>query len=212
MGAWLYSQFIYTPKYPTTPFTGQVVIITGANVGLGLEAARHFVRLDAAKVILAVRNLDKGEVAKESILKSEKKTADVVEVWKLDLSSFQSIKDFAKKAQSLERLDVLIENAGIYPFKWRMMEDNESSIQTNAVGPIFHAMLILPKLRETAVKFKALPRLVFVGSFVHWMTKFPQRNEANTFEALADEKKAMMGDRWVSSELRELWSFAISKV
>jgi retinol dehydrogenase-12 len=112
-GAYLYSQLIYTPPYPTKKYTGRVVIITGANVGLGLETARHFVRLDAAKVILAVRNLEKGAAAKESILRSEKKTEDVVEVWKLDLSSFQSVKDFAKKAQNLKRIDILVENAGI---------------------------------------------------------------------------------------------------
>jgi len=54
-------------------------------------------------------------------------------------------------------------------FKWSMMEDNESTIQSNVVTPILHALLLLPKLRETAVKFNTLPRLVFVGSFVHWM-------------------------------------------
>jgi retinol dehydrogenase-12 len=50
----LRSQFAHLP-YPTKKFTGQTIIVTSSNVGLGLEAARHFVRLDAAKVIIAVR-------------------------------------------------------------------------------------------------------------------------------------------------------------
>lgn len=194
-GPYLYSQLFYTPPYPTKKYTGKTILVTGANVGLGFESARHFVRLDAQKVILACRNMEKGEAAKESILKSEKKSSDVIEVWKLDLADYQSVKDSAKKAQSLDRLDVLVENAGIVTSKWNMTEDNESTITTNVVSPMLHAMLLLPKLRETVVKFNTLPRLVFIGSFVHWMTAFPERTEDNIFETLADERKANMDDR-----------------
>lgn len=194
---YLYSQLIFTPPYPKTKFTGQTVIVTGSNVGLGLEAARHFVRLDAQKVILAVRSLEKGEAAKESILKSEKKTADVIEVWKLDLSSYQSCKDFAKRAKGLERLDVLVENAGIVTEEWKITEDNESTITTNVVSPVLHALLLLPKLRETSVKYKTVPRLVFVTSFVHWLTKFEEQKEENIFGALADKSKANMANRYI---------------
>lgn len=192
---YIYSQLIFTPPYPKTKFTGQTVVVTGSNVGLGLEAARHFVRLDAEKVILAVRSLEKGEAAKESILKSEKKTSDVVEVWKLDLSSYQSSKDFAKRAQGLERLDILVENAGIVTEEFKITEDNESTITTNVVSPVLHALLLLPKLRETAVKFDTIPRLVFVTSFVHWLTKFEEQKEDQIFEALADKSQARMARR-----------------
>jgi len=194
-GKYIYSQLIFTPPYPKAKYTGQTVIVTGSNVGLGLEAARHFVRLDAKKVILAVRTPEKGEAAKESILKSGKKTADVVEVWKLDLSSYQSSKDFAKRVQGLERLDVLVENAGIVTEDWKITEDNESTITTNVVSPVLHALLLLPKLRETAVKFNTLPRIVFVTSFVHWFTQFQEQKEENIFEALADQSKANMANR-----------------
>lgn len=194
-GKYIYSQLIFTPPYPKAKYTGQTVIVTGSNVGLGLEAARHFVRLDAKKVILAVRTPEKGEAAKESILKSGKKTADVVEVWKLDLSSYQSSKDFAKRVQGLERLDVLVENAGIVTEDWKITEDNESTITTNVVSPVLHALLLLPKLRETAVKFNTLPRIVFVTSFVHWFTQFQEQKEKNIFEALADQSKANMANR-----------------
>ena len=45
----LYSQLFITPSYPTRSFTGETVIVTGSNVGLGYEAARHFVRLEELK-------------------------------------------------------------------------------------------------------------------------------------------------------------------
>ncbi|KAI9874677.1 MAG: hypothetical protein M1830_009419 [Pleopsidium flavum] len=122
-------------------FTGQTIIVTGANCGLGLEAARHFIRLHAEKVILAVRNLEKGEAAKQSIETSEKRV-DVVEVWQLDLASYESVKQFASRAEGLNRLDVVVENAGIVTKKLSMMEDNESSITTNVISTFLLALLI----------------------------------------------------------------------
>ena len=60
-------QVLFTPPEQRQRWDGKSVIVTGANTGLGLEAARQFVSLGAEKVILAVRSLDKGERAKESI-------------------------------------------------------------------------------------------------------------------------------------------------
>ena len=155
----LRSQLFFHPPNPTKKYTGQTVIVTGSNAGLGLEASRHFVRLDAAKVILAVRNLEKGEAAKKTIEKSTGR-AGVIEVWQLDLASYESVKDFARRAQGLERLDILVENAGIVTFNFSMMEDNESSITTNVVSPVLHSLLLLPKLRETGAKYNTLSRYV----------------------------------------------------
>lgn len=195
----LRSQFLVTPSYPTQQFTGQTVIVTGANCGLGLEAARHFVRLNAAKVILAVRNLEKGKRAMQSIEESEKRS-NVVEVWELDLASYESVQQFARRANSLTRLDVVVENAGIMTSQFSMMEDNESSITTNVVGTIFLALLILPKLQETGVKFNVLPRLCIVASFVHYLTEFPERNADRIFDTLNDREKADMEDRYFTDE------------
>ena len=155
----LRSQLFSIPPYPTKKYTGQTIIVTGSNTGLGLEAARHFVRLDAAKVILAVRSLEKGEAAKKSIEESTGRTG-VAEVWQLDLAHYESVKDFAKRAQGLERLDILVENAGKVTFEYSMTEDNESTITTNVVSPILHSLLLLPKLRATGAKFNILPRYV----------------------------------------------------
>ena len=160
--AFLRSQLFYTPPYPTKKYTAQTIIVTGSNIGLGLEASRHFVRLDAAKVILAVRNLEKGEAAKKSIEESTGRTG-VIQVWQLDLASYESIKDFAKRAQGLERLDILVENAGIVTFSFSMMEDNESSITTNVVSPVLHSLSLLPKLRETGANYNTLPRYVNIS-------------------------------------------------
>ena len=161
---------------------------------MGLEASRHFVRLNAEKVILAVRAPEKGEEAKKSIEESTKRTG-VIEVWQLDLSSYESVKRFAAKAQSLKRLDVLVENAGILTPTWSIAEDNESTITVNVISTFLLALLMLPKLRETASGFNIKPHLVIVSSEVHFWTQFPQRNEPKILEALADKEKADMDDR-----------------
>ena len=164
------------------------------SYSMGLEAARHFVRLDAQKVILAVRTISKGETAKKSIEESEKRT-DVVEVWELNPSSFASVKEFASKSQSLERLDVLVENAGMYTFNFKMAEDNERTITVNVVSTFLLALLLLPKLRETALAVKKPSELNFTGSFVHKLTKFPERENEHIFAGLAKKESARMNDR-----------------
>lgn len=185
--------FGYIP-YPTKTFDGQTIVVTGSNVGLGLEAARHFVRLGAEKVILAVRNLEKGEAAKKSIEESTKRH-DVVEVCQLDLSSYESTKGFARRIGELKRLDVLVENAGIATPKFSVFEDNESTITTNVVSTFLLALMALPKLQETATRFNVTPYLVIVSSEVHKFTSFPERKSSNIFNTLNDKKTANMGDR-----------------
>ena len=189
------SQLFVTPPYPKHDFSGQTVIVTGSNVGLGLEAARHFTRLNAAKVILGVRDLGKGDKAKESIEASTKRQ-NVVEVWQLDLASYDSVKKFASKAQELDRLDVVVENAGIATDKYRLLEDNESTITVNVVSTVLLALLLLPKLQETATKFHVQPHLVIVSSEVHSFTSMPEKSSTNIFETLNNKETARMGDRY----------------
>lgn len=190
----LREQLFLTPHYPKHTVQDQTIIVTGSNVGLGFEAAKHLVRLGADTVILAVRSIEKGEAAKKSIEASTSRV-NVVEVWQLDLASYASVKDFVKRAEGLKRLDSIIENAGIATDVYRTMEDNESTITTNVVSTYLLALLILPKLRETANKYNVTPHLTIVSSDVHFFTSFPERTEDDIFRALNDREKARMSDR-----------------
>lgn len=124
-----YNQFFVTPPTPSQDCTGKTIIVTGSNVGLGKEAARHYVRLNAQKVILACRSLEKGESAKRDIEGTTKRRG-VMEVWQLDLGSYESVKEFAERAKSLRRLDSIVENAGISAQTFRLVEGNESTGRT----------------------------------------------------------------------------------
>jgi NAD(P)-dependent dehydrogenase (short-subunit alcohol dehydrogenase family) len=162
---------------------------------MGLEAGRHFVRLGAAKVVLAVRSLARGQVAAESITRSTGRSG-VVEVWELDLASYASVEALAARAEvELERLDVVVANAALSTTDFRQAEDNEETVTVNFVSTMLLGFLLLPKLRETSVKFNKEVVLTFVGSFVHWFTAFPERKAENILMELADQKKARMEDR-----------------
>lgn len=190
----LYSQLLISVPYPKKDFTGQTVIVTGSNTGLGLEAARHFSRLNAERIILAVRNVEKGEVAKKSVEASTNRRG-VVEVWQLDLTSYESVKQFARRAEGLSRLDVLLENAGLLTKNFTMAEQDELTITINVVSTFLLGLLLLPKLHETSAKFNVLPRLVIVTSELHFVTSFKERNSPNIFEELSNKDTANMADR-----------------
>ena len=189
-----YSQLFITPPVPPTPFHNQTIIVTGSNTGLGLSAARHITRLGAQKVILAVRNIDKGLAAKTSIEESTDRK-NVVEVWQLDLTSYESVKQFAQKAMGLERLDVLLSNAGLMNRTFKMAEEDELTVTTNVTSTFLLALLLLPKLQETGRKFNVLPRLVIVASDLHFTTDLEERKGGRIFESLNEEGTANMGKR-----------------
>ena len=126
MPKFFYSQLFVTPTVPSNDLTGRTIIVTGANTGLGKEVVRHYVRLNAEKVIIACRSLDKGETAKKDIEQTTGRQG-VTEVWQLDLSSYESVKKFAERAKSLDRLDSIVENAGISTSKFVAIEGNEST-------------------------------------------------------------------------------------
>ncbi|KAK3177909.1 putative secondary metabolism biosynthetic enzyme [Lepraria neglecta] len=197
-------QLFITLPYPASDLSGKTIIVTGSNVGLGLEAARHFTRLNADKVILGVRNLEKGETAKKSIEETTNRLG-VVEVWQLDLASYESTKQFVKRAEGLRRLDAVVENAGIATMQYQVAEDNESTITTNVVSTYLLALMILPKLRETATKFNTTPHLTIVCSEVHAFTSFPEKNSPNIFKTLSDKETANMADRYRVSKLLEVF-------
>jgi retinol dehydrogenase 12 len=188
----LYSQlFISLPK-PTKDFAGQTIIVTGSNTGLGLEAARHISRLNASLIIMAVRNLSKGAAAKQNILQSTNRPTNSIEVWELDLQSYDSVRAFAAKVNQLKRLDAVLENAGIMTQRFNMIAGYESTITTNVISTFLLALLIVPKLKESASQFNFQPRLTVVSSDLHFIAKFPERNSKDIFGKLNDKEHADM--------------------
>lgn len=207
----LSSQLLTRLPKPTASFAGKTVIVTGSNVGLGKEAARHITQNNASTVILAVRSLEKGEAAKKDIEASTGKK-DVVRVWQLDMSSYQSVLNFAARAsKELERLDVAILNAGVARGKWEMFEEDEATITVNVVSTFLLAFSLLEKMKETASQFNTRPTLTIVASEVHAWAKFPEANapQGQIFPELNKKFSKInmetMGNRYQVSKLFDVF-------
>ncbi|GAB1736025.1 hypothetical protein NU219Hw_g6079t1 [Hortaea werneckii] len=207
-----YSQFFITPTYPAQDCSGRTIIVTGSNTGLGKEAVRHFVRLNAGKVIIACRSTAKGEAAKQDVETSTGRKG-VVDVWPLDLTDYESVKAFAQRAKSLSRLDVALLNAGIIWLIMDIMADtpefttvagNESTITVNVVSTFLLALLLLPKLQESGNRFNTIPTLTIVSSEMHFVTSFPERNSPTIFKTLNEPEEARMAERYALSKLLEV--------
>lgn len=206
----LYSQLCASLPYPSGSYTGKTIVVTGSNVGLGKEAARHFSRLGAEKIILAVRNLEKGAAAAEDIVRSTRHVNEkgTVEVWKLDMSSYASVEQFCKRAETeLPRIDIFIANAGVAPVKFSRVEGEEEMITVNVISTFLLALLMMPKLEETARKFGVKPTMTITSSEVHGHTTFPQKSAppGQIFNSLNDEATADMDDRYPVSKLLEVF-------
>ncbi|PYI31870.1 NAD(P)-binding protein [Aspergillus indologenus CBS 114.80] len=206
----VYSQLFVTPPYPRDSFAEQTIIVTGSNTGLGLEAARHFYRLDCARLILAVRNTAKGEAAKEDILRSNiphRSDAGAIEVWPLDLSSTASTIAFAERVKKLDRVDVLIENAGINSGEWTLCEGHEQAVQVNVLNTFLLALTLLPKLRATRRLTTAdavPPHLVIVSSEAHRLATFPEIHAPSLYEELKVRERFSRQARYQATKLIEV--------
>ena len=142
--------------------TGKIVIITGANSGIGFEAARQMAAM-GAHVILACRNIERGRNALEMIKRQEPGSA--VELMELDLASQSSIKRFSNEfINRYKRLDTLINNAGIMATPRMFTEDGfELQLGTNHLGHFSLTGLLLNRLLETAGS-----RVVTITSIAHF--------------------------------------------
>ncbi|PYE43237.1 NAD(P)-dependent dehydrogenase (short-subunit alcohol dehydrogenase family) [Paenibacillus barcinonensis] len=128
--------------------SGKTVVITGANSGIGLEAAIAMAEKNAT-LVLAVRNMDKGQSALAKIKAARPEVQ--AELMKLDLADLESVRAFATACiQKYPSLDVLINNAGIMNTPYRLTKDGfESQFGSNHLGHFALTGLLLPRLMST---------------------------------------------------------------
>ncbi|KAK7904152.1 hypothetical protein WMY93_016759 [Mugilogobius chulae] len=144
-----------------TRLDGKTVLITGANTGIGKETALDLATR-GARVIMACRDVDKGEEAAASIRMSCSK-ADV-EVRELDLADTCSIRAFAQKfLREVNQLHILINNAGVMMCPYTKTVDGfEMHIGVNHLGHFLLTYLLIGLLKRSAPS-----RIVVVSSLAH---------------------------------------------
>src|SRR6195952_4547769 len=158
--------------------TGRTFVVTGGNSGLGFETARRLAAA-GAHVVLACRNRERGEAAAARM-------AGSTEVRVLDTSSLDSVRAFA--ADAPERIDVLINNAGVMATdEARTADGFELQMATNYLGAFALTALLLPRLTD---------RVVMTSSLAHYGGRIVPDDLARTrrsysrWGAYADSKLA----------------------
>ncbi|KAF5363619.1 hypothetical protein D9756_000110 [Leucocoprinus leucothites] len=114
------------------------------------------------------------------------------ELWLIDLAEFSSVKEFADRAsKELERLDIVVLNAAIATLKYSVTKDSwETELQVNNLSLSLLALLLLPRMSDTAQKFNVLPRMVVVSSDLHFWTNFDDKviGSPNVFSLLSSKE------------------------
>ncbi len=141
---------------------GKLAIITGANSGIGYQAALELARAGAT-VILACRNEQKASEAKAKIIAAVPPAQ--VEIAKVDVADLESVKTFAEAfVASNRKLDILINNAGVMSFPTRQATKQgfEAQFGTNHLGHFALTGELMPALIKTPGS-----RVVTVASIAH---------------------------------------------
>lgn len=152
---------VVAPELLQRDLSGRVVIVTGANTGIGYETARQLA-LQRATVVLAGRSLQRVEDAVARI--KQDAPAALVTAMQLDLASFVSVQQFASSFLSrYDRLDVLVNNAGIMFAPFALTTDGfESTFAVNHLGHFLLTELLTPMMIRTGNA-----RIVIVSSVAH---------------------------------------------
>jgi NAD(P)-dependent dehydrogenase (short-subunit alcohol dehydrogenase family) len=141
-----------------------IALVTGANKGIGFEVARQLAR-KGFHVFLGARNSEAGEAAAEKLRKEGGEDYGEITVLKIDVSKPDSIRRAAEEfSRSTDRLDVLVNNAGI------LLDDDkdvltitpeifETTLRTNTLGALLVSQAFVPFLKKSDA-----PRIVNVSS------------------------------------------------
>jgi NAD(P)-dependent dehydrogenase (short-subunit alcohol dehydrogenase family) len=147
---------VYSATEDVPDLTGKVIIVTGANGGLGYEATRAFLR-KGATVVMACRNPQRAQDALEQLARDESLPADATtnaHFMRLDLADQASIKQFvAEFLASFDQLHVLLNNAGLIVHEKTLTVDGfEMTMGVNHVS-LFLCMIAGHVLPSTSIHF-----------------------------------------------------------
>jgi NAD(P)-dependent dehydrogenase (short-subunit alcohol dehydrogenase family) len=147
--------------------TGRLAIVTGANSGLGLGLTGRLVTA-GAEVVMAVRNLEKGDAARDEVLAAN--PAARIRLEQIDLASLDSVAAFADRLVAQGRpVDILLNNAGVMMPPTRETTDDgfELQFESNYLGHYALTARLLPLLRAAEA-----PRVTSLSSFMAYFGRF----------------------------------------
>lgn len=178
--------------------TGRLVIVTGANSGIGYETAKALAAKNAT-VIVASRNAQKGEAAVDTI--NAKNGTSNARFMSLDLASLASVRTFAGQFKThYDRLDVLINNAGVMMPPYGLTEDGfELQFGINHLGHFALTGLLIDRILQTNNS-----RVVTVSSSAHnWgQVNFDDLNSEQKYDKVRAYGQSKIANLYFTYELQ----------
>jgi NAD(P)-dependent dehydrogenase (short-subunit alcohol dehydrogenase family) len=170
---------------------GKIVLITGADGGIGRETTKAIAK-KGATIVMACIDLTEAQPVYEAIKKESGNTN--IEMMQLNLASLSAVREFVSHySQKYQRLDVLINNAGIYCTNREETQDGfEKTIGTNYLGPFLFTNLLLPVLTRVPEG-----RIINVASNAYFQGKIDLndlhlKKKYHGFKAYASSKLAIV--------------------
>ncbi len=145
-----------------TTMKDKVVLVTGANSGIGKAASLDLAKIGAT-VVMVARNKERGEAARSEIVRESRNGS--VDLLLADLSSLESVRQLATEFQrKYSKLHVLINNAGLFNQRRHVtMDGYENTFATNYLAPF-----LLTNLQLDLLKASAPSRIINVSSVGHY--------------------------------------------
>lgn len=213
-GAFFKRQFFSKPPLASrheVNLTGKTAIVTGSNAGIGLECGRQLLDLGLSKLIIAVRSESKGQAALKDLSSGRAAGKHTIEVWNLDLSSYSSITAFVERCKSLERLDIVVHNAGLSK---KILELNPTTGHDEITQVNYLSLALLTILLLPVLKTKNTPqdpgRLAIVSSDTAAWTPFLEKSSKPLLPAFDKPEFFNNQNRYMTSKL--LGQFFLSEL
>ncbi|KAH7115006.1 dehydrogenase [Dendryphion nanum] len=184
--------------------TGKTAIITGVTSGIGFEATKILIQHKISRVILGVRDISQAAKIKDELSSLNGKCE--MDLWELDYNSFESVVSFSKRAASLNRLDIVLLNAGVKPLEFRLSDSgHETTLQVNHLSTALLSALLLPALKATSHSIGCPSRLTIVSSETHYWVPFSERNSSNILARMDAPETFEVPWRYNLSKLLEVF-------
>ncbi len=171
---------------------GRIVVITGANSGLGFETTKFFASKEAT-VVMACRNLQNGEMARDLVIQEFPEAE--LKLMLLDLGDLSSIRRFVKLYnEKYDRLDILFNNAGLMAIPKTITKDGfEAQFGVNHLGHFALTGLLLDRILATEKS-----RIVTIGSVFHYIGRI------NIEDPMAENRRYSKWGGYTQSKLANL--------
>jgi NAD(P)-dependent dehydrogenase (short-subunit alcohol dehydrogenase family) len=187
-----------------TPLDGRVALVTGGNVGLGLETAVALAAM-GAQVVFTSRDTTRGHEALREVRR--RADSDAVDVLPLDLARLESVRSFVDTfGRAHDRLDVLVNNAGLISrTRERTVDGYEMTFQVNHLGPFLLTTLLHDRLATAADA-----RIVNVSSVAHRLVPagldFSDLQSERRYRAFGAYCRAKLANVLFTRELARRWA------